>query len=164
MRLPLFLRPLLPLAVVAAAFQVVRFQFINGPSMEPALRDGELVLVNKRAPLSAIARGDIVMFRSPSDPSRVYVKRVAGLPGDAICQEGHPACRDPAHQRTVPPGAFFALGDNASVSYDSRQAGFIPVANLTGKVIGRLPGLLAMIAYGIMFCLVVGVLRSLRPG
>ena len=70
---------------------------IPSESMVPTLRIGDLILVEKfayglRVPLvdrtlfatGKPARGDVVVFRYPLDPSENYVKRVVGLPGDTI--------------------------------------------------------------------------------
>ena len=65
-------------------------------SMEPNLRVGDHILVNKlaygpRLPFTNTAikfgepqRGDIVVFRFPRDVSVLYVKRLIGLPGDVV--------------------------------------------------------------------------------
>ena len=66
-------------------------------SMEGTLLVGDFLFVNKAlygaeipgtgARLPAIrdpARGDVVVFRPPHDPARVYVKRVVGIPGDTL--------------------------------------------------------------------------------
>src|SRR5919107_5511025 len=63
---------------------------VEGTSMLPRLHDGERIFVNKLiyyddyrwAP--KIDRGDIVVFWFPDDPSKSYIKRVIGLPGDRI--------------------------------------------------------------------------------
>src|SRR6188474_3384382 len=63
---------------------------VEGTSMLPRLHDGERIFVNKLiyyddyrwAP--KIDRGDIVVFWFPDDPSKSYIKRVIGLPGDTI--------------------------------------------------------------------------------
>ena len=63
---------------------------VEGTSMLPRLHDGERIFVNKLiyydeyrwAP--KVDRGDIVVFWFPEDPSKSYIKRVIGLPGDRI--------------------------------------------------------------------------------
>ena len=63
---------------------------VEGTSMLPRLHDGERIFVNKLiyydeyswAP--KVDRGDIVVFWFPDDPSKSYIKRVVGLPGDTI--------------------------------------------------------------------------------
>src|SRR5687768_6610168 len=65
-------------------------------SMEPTLRVGDYLLVNKlaygpRLPFTNTAielgrpqRGDVVVFRFPADVSTLYVKRLVGMPGDTV--------------------------------------------------------------------------------
>lgn len=78
---------------------------ISSGSMEPTLRAGDYVFVDKRSyglsrysfPFDARfkgrlgasqpARGDIVAFKGPSDPSIDYIKRIVGLPGDEILMQ-----------------------------------------------------------------------------
>lgn len=67
-----------------AIFLVLRWGVIEGyevqgPSMEPTLRNGDRILVFKLTHLlgfSAASAGDIVVFRSPEDSDKQYVKRV----------------------------------------------------------------------------------------
>lgn len=54
---------------------------ISGHSMDPTLQDGERVICVKNA---KIKRFDIVTLVAPDDPSKDYVKRVIGLPGDKV--------------------------------------------------------------------------------
>ncbi|WP_339914495.1 signal peptidase I [uncultured Brevundimonas sp.] len=91
--------------LAAITFQTVAFQPFTIPSssMEPGLVIGDYVVVSKFAygwsraslpfnpPLPdgrlfgrAAARGDVVVFRRPSDPQQTWVKRVIGLPGDHV--------------------------------------------------------------------------------
>ena len=78
------------------AFVVQAFQ-IPSVSMEPSLLVGDRLFVDKvvysqsLGPLEAallgkrpVARGDVVVFKFPGDPSRNFVKRVVGLPGEAV--------------------------------------------------------------------------------
>ncbi len=77
---------------------------IPSESMNPTLKPGDFVIVNKaqygvRLPFTKtwlfetgpVVRGDVVVFRYPKDESTFYVKRVVGLPGDQvfISSEGH---------------------------------------------------------------------------
>ena len=53
--------------------------------MEPTLFDGERLLVDKptyrfRPPRA----GEILVFRYPADPSRKFIKRIIGVPGDEV--------------------------------------------------------------------------------
>jgi signal peptidase I len=59
---------------------------VEGTSMLPRLHDGERIFVNKLIyyGLPDIERGDIVVFWFPDDPSKSYIKRVIGLPGETV--------------------------------------------------------------------------------
>jgi signal peptidase I len=87
--------------VILAVFLLRSFLFepfkIPSGSMMPTLLIGDLILVNKfhygvRLPIvnkkiidnNDPARGDVMVFRFPSDPSTDYIKRVVGLPGDEV--------------------------------------------------------------------------------
>ena len=126
---------------------------VDGHSMEPNLHDQELILVDKWTYLfHAPARGDIVVFVAPPNPSLDYVKRVIGLPGDVITIKDttvivngvtipDPYVR-PINQgnpfpsftnRVIPPNDYFVLGDNRNGSSDSRDWGCVPRANVIGR-------------------------------
>ena len=88
----LLLRDLIFALMIAALVVVFIVQpvKVEGTSMLPRLHDGERIFVNKLiyyddyrwAP--KIDRGDIVVFWFPDDPSKSYIKRVIGLPGDTV--------------------------------------------------------------------------------
>ena len=79
----------LMIAALVVVF-VVQPVKVEGTSMLPRLHDGERIFVNKLiyydeyrwAP--KIERGDIVVFWYPNDPSKSYIKRVIGLPGETV--------------------------------------------------------------------------------
>ncbi|WP_295473697.1 signal peptidase I [uncultured Pseudomonas sp.] len=88
--------PVLFIVLVLRSFLVEPFQIPSG-SMKPTLDVGDFILVNKfsygiRLPVldkkvievGDPQRGDVMVFRYPSDPSVNYIKRVVGLPGDRI--------------------------------------------------------------------------------
>lgn len=104
---------------------------IPSASMAPTLMPGDILFADKRYNCpgckGAVRRGDIVIFVDPNDRTRYYVKRVAGLPGEAVAMPGQPAT-------TVPPGTVYLLGDNVAASTDSRQFGPVPLADVVGRV------------------------------
>lgn len=83
------------LALFGISFVVQAFQIPTG-SMENTLLIGDHLLVNKFAFGSRrgwtvpglayrdVARGDIIVFHFPIDPTQYFVKRVVGLPGDRV--------------------------------------------------------------------------------
>ncbi|MFH1559988.1 MAG: signal peptidase I [Chloroflexota bacterium] len=94
-------------------------------------------------------RADIVVFHFPNDPSRDYVKRVIGLPGETVSMKGGEVFiegdrldepylterdNDNMAPTLVPPDSYFVLGDNRDGSSDSRHWGPVPLDNIVGKV------------------------------
>src|SRR5579859_4771250 len=62
---------------------------VEGPSMEPSLHDTERIMVDKASYLfHQPARGDVIVFIAPPNPSLNYVKRIVALPGDTINVQG----------------------------------------------------------------------------
>src|SRR3989304_2235814 len=58
---------------------------VEGTSMMPRLTDQERIFINKFVyRLEDVHRGDVVVFRYPGDPTKSYIKRVIGLPGDTV--------------------------------------------------------------------------------
>src|SRR3989338_1268109 len=77
-------------AIVAGirTFLVSPFQ-VEGNSMVDTLEDKQYIIINKLAYiLGEPERGDVVVFRPPSDHKKYYVKRVIGLPGDEVILKG----------------------------------------------------------------------------
>ncbi len=133
--------------------------------MEPTLRPGEVLFVDRWAfgpqlpfmnayPFlwNTPKRNALVVFENPLDGVLV-VKRCIGLQGDPISVENNTLtvgnktvpitakeAKRFADYSAVPPGTIFALGDNVSVSEDSRVYGFIPVSHLLGRVMFDLRG------------------------
>lgn len=192
------------IAVVIRTFAFEPFNIPSG-SMIPSLLVGDYLFVSKYAygfsryslpfglPLisgrilaAEPERGDVVVFKLPSDNKTDYIKRIIGLPGDDIQLingivhiNGEAVKREPlgeylmpgsgngAGRRvmryretlpngvshpiiemtdagpfdntgvyTVPPGHYFAMGDNRDSSRDSRflgEVGYVPFENLVGR-------------------------------
>jgi len=69
-------------------FLVSPFQ-VEGNSMVPTLEDSEYIIINKLAyHIGEPGRGDVVVFRPPTDRKKHYVKRVIGLPGETVILRG----------------------------------------------------------------------------
>lgn len=92
--------PVIVVVFLIRSFWVEPFKIPSG-SMKPTLLVGDFILVNKytygiRIPvinkkvidINPVARGDVVVFRYPADPSVDYIKRVVGLPGDKVVYRG----------------------------------------------------------------------------
>jgi signal peptidase I len=158
------------LALFVRTFVVQAFKIPSG-SMLPTLQIGDHLLVTKfiygvRLPITATvlfarpgpARGDVVVFRYPRDPSLDYIKRVMGIGGDTIeirdkqvlvngqkiadphahftsreIMSGAEGPRDNFGPVKVPEGKIFVMGDNRDNSYDSRFWGFVDLPEVLGK-------------------------------
>ena len=157
------------LALFIRTFLVQAFKIPSG-SMEDTLAVGDHILVNKfiygtKIPFTDKRvltirdpkRGDVVVFEYPEDPSKDFIKRVVGLPGDVVegrdkkifvngkvyenPHEVHkekdiiPKVQNPRDSFgpvSVPAGSYFVMGDNRDRSYDSRFWGFVKNDKLKG--------------------------------
>jgi signal peptidase I len=146
----LFLSVLIAIVVILFLYQPVK---VEGTSMMPSLVDQERIFINKfvyRFGIADIGRGDTVVFWFPGDPSKSYIKRVIGEPGDTIeVIEGkvfvngkvlaEPYVPDEYRDRVsmprsvVPADQYFVLGDHRSSSNDSRMWGMVPRRYIYGK-------------------------------
>eukprot|EP01084_Bolivina_argentea_P286982 492396_1 len=55
-----------------------------GPSMEPALSSGDVMLAARVHSRTKLKVGDVVCAKDLHDPSRIMIKRVAGTSGDIM--------------------------------------------------------------------------------
>ena len=158
------------LALFIRTFVVQAFKIPSG-SMKDTLLIGDHILVNKFIygvkapffkktiiPIKEPQREDVIVFEFPEDPSKDFIKRVIGIPGDvieirdkklyvngALVKTNHGIYKDPkiyaarAQPRdnlgpiTVPEGQLFVMGDNRDFSYDSRFWGFVDHVAVKGK-------------------------------
>jgi signal peptidase I len=136
--------------IIVFLYQPVK---VEGTSMMPGLADQERIFINKYAyRLGAIERGDVVVFRYPGDPSKNYIKRIVGEPGDRIeiirgavfvngnqLQEPYVPVqfRDERSmsEMIVPEGSYFVLGDHRNLSSDSRDFGPVERGAIFGKAV-----------------------------
>lgn len=133
---------------LAAAFSLETVHVV-GDSMFPTLENQDLLLASKLDyRVHDPQRGDIIILKSPIDPSRDYIKRVIGIPGDhvlirdyAVIINGRrleepyvqswftgadwPVIPDAPDGEEIPPDRYFVLGDNRDHSSDSRLFGWV---------------------------------------
>src|SRR5512142_840828 len=146
-------------ASVVIAVIVILFLYqpvkVEGTSMTPSLVNEERIFINKfvyRFGISDIDRGDTIVFWAPEDPTRSYIKRVIGVPGDVVeivdgtvvlngkrLQEPYliDANRDRMSmtRRVVEAGHYFVLGDHRNSSNDSRSWGTVARDAIYGKAV-----------------------------
>jgi len=173
----------LGLALLLRTFLIQPYKIPSG-SMEQTLLIGDHIMVNKliyglRIPdsffgltpfaheipygtylfqLEPVHRGDVVVFVPPIDPTKDFIKRVVGIPGDTVAVKdgmlylnGAPAPTPPGTHYVVPPdqrdssqrdsmdpitlqaNQYFMMGDNRDRSYDSRFWGPITRDEVEGR-------------------------------
>lgn len=148
---------------IIAAFFVITLVFtflfrvfsVDGPSMKPALQDGDKVVVSTVG--YKATKGDIVVLSSTEGLKKPIIKRVIAVAGDTVdinfttgvvtvngieehyTDELTTQQFDVAFPVTVPDGTVFVLGDNRGVSLDSRstQVGCVDERLIVGKVLFR---------------------------
>ncbi len=136
--------------IIVFLYQPVK---VEGTSMMPGLADQERIFINKYAyRMGAIERGDVVVFRYPGDPSKNYIKRIVGVPGDRIEIVRGAVLVNGSHleesyvpkqfqddrsmsEVTVPAGSYFVLGDHRNLSSDSRDFGTVEREAIFGKAV-----------------------------
>lgn len=134
---------------------------VSGASMSPTFETGQYLIVDQLTyHLEPPTRGDVVIFRYPEDPSKFFIKRLIGLPGETVEIQGQKvSIRDPKTGKstvldepylhdfntrddylTVTLGTeeYFVMGDNRGASSDSRVWGAVPKKLLVGRAFVRL--------------------------
>ena len=154
------------ISVLLRPLGLVRPFSVPTGAMAPAVSAGDHLLMEGISYLMRdVRRGDIVVFKTdgipemaPQRAGTIYIKRVAGLPGDTLrisggklyVNESHLPLKNASGEIhyanltgsrmltsaddtvAVPEGYYFVLGDNSTNSYDSRYWGFVPAENILG--------------------------------
>jgi signal peptidase I len=131
---------------------------VDGASMDPAFDTGQYLIVDEltyhfRTP----ERGSVLIFKYPKDPSKYFIKRVIGLPGETIIiSDGTVSIKSSADQNgvvldepyvkftkkdnlitTLGSDEYFVMGDNRFGSADSRLWGPLKEEDIIGRPIIR---------------------------
>ena len=131
---------------------------VDGNSMEKTLSQGDMIVMEK---FSSVKRFDVVVFKLPN--GEIYIKRVIGLPGEAIRYEddqlyiNEKPIEEPFLEKNIkkdhetapyttnfnlsdlttkdilPNDSYFVLGDNRRMSKDSRSFGAVESKYILGK-------------------------------
>ncbi len=161
----IFLLEIVQIMVIAAAiiipirYFLIQPLYVKGASMEPEFFDHEYLIIDELSyRLNEPARGEIIVFRYPRDPSEFFIKRVIGLPGEnvevdngriTVFNDEHPDwvlldesyldVQFSAGHKEVQLGEdeYFVLGDNRDASLDSRSFGAVHRDLIVGKVLLR---------------------------
>lgn len=126
---------------------------VDGPSMDPTLRNGQLLILNKLP--QRYKRNDIVIVKKlVGGKKERLVKRIIGLPGEHVefkygklyindhkVKDKFAKNTDPFDmskvydKKRIPEGYYFVVGDNRSVSLDSRDplVGLVSQDEIIGK-------------------------------
>lgn len=129
---------------------VMGLQQVIGPSMNPTLNEGDIIITNKFIyRFKSIERNDVVVI---SQDEKYMIKRIVGLPGEKVeYQNNDVLINGKAYKETftnsetedftiqdlgydvIPEDMYLVLGDNREDSLDSRTFGLISKNQIIGK-------------------------------
>ena len=139
---------------------------VEGASMDPTFATGDYLIVDKLSyELGTPARNAVIVFHYPGDPSKNFIKRVIGLPGEKVtvkdnvttitnaenpkgfavdqsyvknpCTGAMHSCIN-SYEKTLAGDEYFVMGDNRAESFDSRSWGPLPKKYILGTPVLRL--------------------------
>jgi signal peptidase I len=149
------------LIVVPIRMFIAQPFIVSGASMEDTFHSGEYLIVDQLSYyMRQPERGEVIIFRYPRDPSKFFIKRIIGLPGDTIniknsvvtiTNEANPtgfildesyyvdamSPTDPIDE-TLGDREYFVMGDNRDQSSDSRTWGVLQEERIVGRALFRL--------------------------
>jgi len=146
------------LAVLLRLFVLQSYR-VNSGSMEDILLEGDFIFVDLLVYESSEPKiGDVIVFKYPNDPDRLFTKRIVALPGQEVRISSKllfvdgigifdswskyvyqdtlsvdDSRRDNFESYIVPPNSYFVMGDNRDDSRDSRFWGAVPRENIKGR-------------------------------
>jgi signal peptidase I len=150
---------LIVVVVIPIRLFVISPFVVDGESMHPTFENLDYLIVDEAVyDFKAPARGEVIVFRYPGNPSIFYIKRIIGLPGETVSinhgivtittvdnktltlTEPYIVNEDATYTKNVTLGAgeYFVMGDNRPNSSDSRVWGDLPRKNIIGRVDLRL--------------------------
>jgi signal peptidase I len=158
-----FFLDLMQTILLAASIFLVIYIFlfrpfqVSGESMYPTFKNQEYILTNLIAlKTEGLKRGDVIVFKAPTDREKDYIKRIIGLPGDQVfLKEGFVYVNNnkldesvylgsdvrtyggnfmkEGEPAIVSDGHYLVMGDNRPFSSDSREWGLLEKKDVIGK-------------------------------
>lgn len=146
-------------AAFVMAWLITTFLIVNAKvpsgSMETTVMTGDRLIANRLSYVfSEPERFDIVVFKFPDDESKLYIKRIIGMPGDTVVIKNNQIyingsdkplddsfTREPMNTADavykVPEGHYFMMGDNRNNSSDSRfwENTYVAKEKILGKAV-----------------------------
>lgn len=150
---------LIVLAIVIPIRVFIAQPFIvNGESMEPTLASGDYLIIDEISyRTKEPKRGEVVVFRFPTEHRRFLIKRIVGLPGEIISISGNKITITDTEGKvtqlnedylngdfssygtwSLGNDEYFVMGDNREHSSDSRRWGVLSRELIVGKTFLRL--------------------------
>jgi len=148
------------LIVIPVRYFIAQPFIVSGASMENTFHSGEYLIIDQISyRFEDPKRGDVIVFRYPQDPSKFFIKRIIGTPGDSISIVGdvvkvtpkgstealtlsEPYVKSMAENtnltETLGDREYFVMGDNRDSSSDSRVWGVLNKDKIIGKALVRL--------------------------
>lgn len=146
--------------VLPIRFFIAQPFIVSGASMEDTFSTGEYLIVDQVSyRFNEPERGDVIVFRYPKDPSKYFIKRIIGIPGDTIVIDGQRVeitnenypdglTLEEPYVEHMTPGTtlteelgedeYFVMGDNRDASSDSRMWGVLHRDKIIGQAFIRL--------------------------
>lgn len=133
---------------------------VSGASMDNTFASGQYLIIDQISYyFEQPMRGEVIVFRYPRDPSKFFIKRIIGLPGDTVKIENsvvtiinseypegfvidEPYIKSmktaPLFTETLGEREYFVMGDNRDNSSDSRSWGVLQEERIVGRAFIRL--------------------------
>lgn len=137
---------------------------VDGSSMDPTFKNSDYLIVDQLSKRFEVPeRGSVIIIRYPKDPSKFFIKRLIGFPGETVIIEEGKVYIKPSILESEKGSAnlsfnepyvvyskkenfsmqlgeneYFVMGDNRAGSSDSRIWGPLPKENIVGRPILRL--------------------------
>jgi signal peptidase I len=145
--------------VIPVRYFIAQPFIVSGASMENTFHTGEYLIIDQISYyFEEPKQGDVIVFRYPKDPSKFFIKRVIGVPGDSINiqgntvtlthSDGRKEVLDEPYIKTMAENTsltealgereYFVMGDNRDASSDSRVWGVLNKEKIIGRAFLRL--------------------------